>query len=228
MNSYRVAGFRVRFWAYILDLACVAILGSIATSIIGSSFKIPQQYLGWMKISISTVGVIGFIYFTIMTRYWGQTIGKMICGIMVIRDDGKDLDWATVFTREVAGRAISQFFGSHMGYLIIPFVKNKRSCHDLLCDTYVIHVDEFERKRWINVDKIFDKEIIDEFEIDKDIEIEDIEEAALVHGFEKNVESEKEDTRQEFKENTEERIEATNEPENRMEEENFHKKKDDF
>ena len=57
------------------------------------------------------LGAVGFAYFTIMTRHWGQTIGKWY-GIMVIRQDGKDIDWTTDFVREVAGRTVTQFFGS--------------------------------------------------------------------------------------------------------------------
>ncbi|MDQ2086594.1 RDD family protein [Herbivorax sp. ANBcel31] len=166
MNNYRAAGFWVRFWAYILDIISISVLSSVAISIIVMLFGLPEQYLGWMKISFFTVGVIGFVYFTIMTRFWGQTIGKMICGIMVIRDGGKDLDWTTALVREVAGRTISQFFGSHIGYLIIPFVKKKRSCHDLLCDTYVVHVKELESNRWIYFNSKIDKNVINEFEIE--------------------------------------------------------------
>ncbi|TYQ15026.1 UNVERIFIED_CONTAM: putative RDD family membrane protein YckC [Acetivibrio alkalicellulosi] len=151
MKSYRAAGFWVRFWAYIIDLICVLVLSSVTISILSSVFKIPQQYLGWMKMSFLMVGLIGFVYFTIMTRFWGQTIGKMICGIMVIKTNGEDMDWTTAIVREVAGRTISQFFGSHLGYLVIPFIPKKLSCHDLLCDTYVVHVDEFEKNRWINI-----------------------------------------------------------------------------
>lgn len=165
MDNYRVAGFWSRFWAYILDLICISVLSTLAVSIIVVVFKVPQQYLGWLKISAFAIGVVGFAYFTIMTRYWGQTIGKMICGIIVVRDDGKDLDWTTAFVREVAGRTISQFFGSYLGYLIIPFIKNNRSCHDLLCDTYVVNVDEFERKKWVNINTKAENDIIDEFEI---------------------------------------------------------------
>lgn len=166
MDSYRVAGFWSRFWAYILDLICVYILSSLIVSIIVSVLKIPQSYLGWMKTNTFMLGAVGFAYFTVMTRYWGQTIGKMICGIMVIRQDGKDMDWTTAFVREVAGRTISQFFGSYMGYLIVPFVKDKRSCHDLFCDTYVVHVDEFETKRWITINATPGKDVVDEFKIE--------------------------------------------------------------
>ena len=113
---------------------------------------------------------------------WGQTIGKMICGIMVIRQDGKDIDWTTAFVREVAGRTVSQFFGSYMGYLIVPFVKEKRSCHDLLCDTYVVHVDELESKRWININTKSDKDVIDEFGI------EHKEGTEVMHSLEKHTE----------------------------------------
>jgi uncharacterized RDD family membrane protein YckC len=181
-NNYRVAGFWARLLAYALDLVCIYIISSIAVSIISSISKIPQNYLVWMKKNTFMLGAVGFAYFTIMTRYWGQTIGKMICGIMVIRQDGKDIDWTTAFVREVAGRTVSQFFGSYMGYLIVPFVKEKRSCHDLLCDTYVVHVDELESKRWININTKSDKDVIDEFGI------EHKEGTEVMHSLEKHTE----------------------------------------
>jgi uncharacterized RDD family membrane protein YckC len=180
VNHYRVAGFWSRFWAYVLDLFCVFALSSVIVSVIVAVFKIPQNYLSWMKTNTYMLGAVGFAYFAIMTRYWGQTIGKMICGIMVIREDGKEMDWITALVREVAGRTVSQFLGSYIGYLIIPFVKNKRSCHDLLCDTYVVHVDELEEKRWVAINAKPDAETVDEFKIEDKKDI--------FNGFVKNTE----------------------------------------
>ena len=87
MNHYRVAGFWSRFWAYVLDLfSCLFALSSVIVSVIVAVFKIPQNYLSWMKTNTYMLGAVGFAYFAISDPLLGgQTIGKMICGIMVIR-----------------------------------------------------------------------------------------------------------------------------------------------
>ncbi|OEF96644.1 hypothetical protein BHF68_07565 [Desulfuribacillus alkaliarsenatis] len=149
--KYRTAGFWVRFLAYIVDLISIGALSAIFLSILFRLIELPTAITQWMTIGFATVGLIGFVYFTVMTRYWSQTLGKMIMGIRVVKRDGEYLDWITVLIREIPGRAISQLLGSHIGYLWVAFHPKKLSWHDMFCDTYVVHVHEIEKQRWVNI-----------------------------------------------------------------------------
>lgn len=149
--SFRVAGFWTRLLAYSIDLICIGVFGHLVISGLGIFGNESLQRLELFSGNFAILGIVGFTYFSVMTKVWSQTLGKMIVGIRVIRIDGQPLDWKTIFTREVAGRTIAQLFGSHFGYLWVAFGQDKKGWHDWFADTYVVYVEEFERKRWVNI-----------------------------------------------------------------------------
>mgnify|MGYP003579317625 CR=1 FL=1 len=82
--SIRYAGFWMRFWAYLLDLIVV---GSIERLIIKPIFRILEiplvEFNMFAPISIASA-IIFYLYFVLMTKYFNQTLGKMVFGIKVI------------------------------------------------------------------------------------------------------------------------------------------------
>lgn len=75
-----------------------------------------------------------------MTKYYGQTIGKMVFGLRVITKEGQLLSWPQVLFREGIGRYIQQaFMLLNLLYLTIAFTGNKQGIHDMIADSYVIH-----------------------------------------------------------------------------------------
>ncbi|SDY72438.1 RDD family protein [Tindallia californiensis] len=143
-KNYRLARMGDRLMAYVLDIIVVngisVILGAISG---GMVWQIP-----FFAMRLMTIGVVGAVYFSLFTKLWGQTLGKMVVGIRVIQKNGDLLDWKTVLLREVAGRTVSQLFGVHLGYLWAAISKKNQGWHDLLVDTYVVVEPEME-KRWI-------------------------------------------------------------------------------
>src|SRR5690606_27659030 len=101
--------------------------------------------------NLVSLGLIGYLYFTILTRLWSQTLGKMIMGIKVIRIDGQALDLSTVLFREIVGRTLSQALGIHLGYLWIMFSKRKQAWHDRIGDTYVVYEEGLTQKQFIQI-----------------------------------------------------------------------------
>jgi uncharacterized RDD family membrane protein YckC len=85
-----------------------------------------------------------YAYFVVMTKIWGQTVGKMVLGIRVVSDNGKPLSWATVFFREWIGRFISVTID--ILYILVAFTPNHKAIHDYIADTKVIHERTFEAK----------------------------------------------------------------------------------
>ncbi|MFE8697017.1 RDD family protein [Cytobacillus sp. FJAT-53684] len=133
----RFAGFWMRFWAYLLDLI---VIGSIDRLIVNPVFrllKIPlNEFSIFAPISIVTA-IIFYAYFVLMTRFFNQTLGKMVFGLKVVHLEGKSLSWSTILFREWIGRFISATV--LVSYVIIAFLPKKQGLHDLFSDTTVVH-----------------------------------------------------------------------------------------
>jgi uncharacterized RDD family membrane protein YckC len=136
----RYAGFWMRFWAYLLDLV---VIGSINRILIYPAFRALDISLSesdmFSATSIATA-VVFYLYFVLMTKFFSQTLGKMVFGIKVVTLEERPLTWMTVLFREFIGRYISKLF--FIGYLIVAFLPKKQGIHDLLSDTTVIHASK--------------------------------------------------------------------------------------
>ena len=142
----KYAGFWIRLWAFLVDLLIVSAVGGIFV----------KQVFRVMDIAITkpfaflfspykvTALVLLLLYFIVMTRIAGQTVGKMIMGIRVVRTDGAKATWGSVIFREGIGRFISQMLW--IPYLLVLFLPQKQALHDVFADTVVVHERTFERK----------------------------------------------------------------------------------
>ncbi|MEH7176503.1 RDD family protein [Neobacillus vireti] len=138
-HSIRYAGFWMRFWAYLLDLIVVGSLERLIMKPIFRSFGIPLvEFNIFAPISIASA-IIFYLYFVLMTKYFKQTLGKMVFGIKVIDLKNDKLSWGTVLFREWIGRFISATVV--VGYIIVAFLPKKQGLHDLFTDTSVVHVE---------------------------------------------------------------------------------------
>ncbi|HLR68425.1 RDD family protein [Virgibacillus alimentarius] len=135
----RYAGFWMRFWAYITDLIVIFSINGILLS--------PLKFVGDGRIDIgfwTLNGIVSvfvfYIYFLLMTKVYGQTIGKMVFGLRVIRIDDKDLKWSDLLFREVIGRFIYRAMALlFLLYAVVAFTPEKQGLHDIVGNTRVIH-----------------------------------------------------------------------------------------
>jgi uncharacterized RDD family membrane protein YckC len=74
-----------------------------------------------------------------MTKFLGQTLGKMVFGLKVVDLKKNGLSWGTVLFREWIGRFISSTV--IVGYIIVAFLPHKQGLHDLFADTSVVHTE---------------------------------------------------------------------------------------
>jgi uncharacterized RDD family membrane protein YckC len=148
-SSLRYAGVGIRFGARFIDglvfmvpFAIVAFLllpGMLRTA----ANKAPTIFNGTF---VLVALVFGVFYEVLMLRYWGATLGKMACGLKVVRSDGSNLGWGVSFGR---------YFMYNVVISAVPFVnwillittavmagtdEQKRGLHDRVCDTRVIYV----------------------------------------------------------------------------------------
>ncbi|MEK4627632.1 MAG: RDD family protein [Solibacillus sp.] len=134
----KTAGFWMRFWAFILDSLVISAIVGITIrplfsvmdwDIVGSNWYAPITILS---------GLIFYGYFVLMTKFLKQTIGKMVFGLKVEKDNGEPLDWMTVLFREGVGRFINGTL-LHLPYIIVAFTPQNKSLADYFADTVVVH-----------------------------------------------------------------------------------------
>jgi uncharacterized RDD family membrane protein YckC len=131
------AGFWMRFWAYLLDLV---VIGSVNRMVINPVFRALDVSLvedGIFSPASIATAVVFYLYFVLMTKYYGQTLGKMVFGLRVVELKGKQLSWGTVIFREWIGRFISATV--MVLYVVVAFSKKKQGLHDMFADTAVIY-----------------------------------------------------------------------------------------
>jgi uncharacterized RDD family membrane protein YckC len=135
-RSFFLAGFWLRVWAYLIDLI---VIGSVTRLIVKPVFKMLDISLveGSMFAPISILSAIVFYgYFVLMTKFFSQTIGKMVLGIKVIDLNGHRPSWGTILFRELIGRFISSTI--FILYIVVAFTAKKQGIHDLFADTTVV------------------------------------------------------------------------------------------
>lgn len=137
-NVYQLATLGTRFWAWLFDLVIISFIAAIINRFIPTGGYAARIFGDYFMVDFMFAGIIGLAYFACMTRYFGQTLGKMLLGIRVISVDGSPLTWNTVLFREIIGRTVSQFLGLYLGYFFAFFTEKRQSLHDVIADTYVV------------------------------------------------------------------------------------------
>jgi len=138
-------GFWLRYLAFSTDqvillllLAIFVVLGFLSLAMAPSAGReIP--FLRQLRIVVPVIFPLWFAlniaYFTFFHGSWGQTIGKMIFGLRVVRPDGQPLTYSRALLRTF-GYFVSAL-PLFLGFLWVAFSRGKRSWHDVLSDTLV-------------------------------------------------------------------------------------------
>ncbi|SDM19081.1 RDD family protein [Sediminibacillus halophilus] len=142
MLKRRYAGFWMRFWAYITDLLVVFSVNGILLSPFHFINGGQQLDVGFWTVTGILGSIVFYVYFLLMTKFFGQTLGKMLFGLRVIREDDRSLTWGDLLFREVVGRFIHRvMFFTPVLYAVVAFTNQKQGVHDLFASTRVIHTE---------------------------------------------------------------------------------------
>ena len=77
------------------------------------------------------------LYLTVMLSWWkGQTVGKRLLGIRVVRLDGEPITWWTAFER--AGGYAAGFATGLLGFAQVYWDANRQAIHDRIVGTVVV------------------------------------------------------------------------------------------
>jgi uncharacterized RDD family membrane protein YckC len=147
-SSLHYAGVGIRFGARFIDgLVFIVPFVIVALLLLPNMLRTAAANRAPALNGTFVLGALVFslFYEVLMLRYWGATLGKMACGLKVVRSDGSSLDWGVSFGR---------YFMYNVVICAVPFVnwillittaimagtdEQKRGLHDRVCDTRVIY-----------------------------------------------------------------------------------------
>jgi len=95
---------------------------------------------GWLRNFVDELG-FGFgwasLYLTVMLSWWkGQTVGKKLMRIRVVRLDGEPINWWTAFER--GGGYAAGFATGLLGFAQVYWDANRQGIHDHIVGTVVV------------------------------------------------------------------------------------------
>jgi uncharacterized RDD family membrane protein YckC len=144
--TQKEAGFWMRFWAFLIDTLVVSAIVGICIKPIFHLMDWDLHSSNWYAPIVILTGLVYYVYFVLLTKFFAQTVGKMVFGLKVLTDSGDKLNWSTVLFREAVGRFISNTF-LHLPYIIVAVTPQHKAVHDYIADTVVVHEESFKETR---------------------------------------------------------------------------------
>lgn len=149
--SNQHAGFASRLGAFATDLVIINLALVLAAAAVGTVlnyfdfdkiFNIGESPTPLGRIVVTTIGIVIFLvtYFVYPVFFWvtiGQTPGKWLLGVRVIRTDGQRLGVGRSILR-VIGYWISAI-PLFLGFIWILFDNERQGWHDKIAGTYVVY-----------------------------------------------------------------------------------------
>lgn len=146
-TSLRYAGVAIRFGARFVDglvfiVPFVIVVALVVPNLLRTAGNRPTLFNGtFLLIAL----FFGLLYEVPMLRYWGATLGKMACGVKVVRSDGGSLGWGVSFGRYFMYNIVISAVPVINWILLLTTAimagvdEQKRGLHDRVCDTRVIY-----------------------------------------------------------------------------------------
>ncbi len=127
-------GIGIRFVSLLIDSIILSIIIGVVGSIIGFGIMERGMVPWWLGLLYF---IIYIAYFTYLEGSRGQTIGKMITKIKVVREDGKPIDMNQAFTRNIL-RIIDGLIVYLVGAILIWRSNKKQRLGDNIAKTVVV------------------------------------------------------------------------------------------
>src|SRR5262249_6931321 len=138
--AYRVAGPGARLWAWLIDLVLWGLLAFVGV-VVASVLEMGRAGLG-MGIMVLWVFLLKWGDPLVFEWLWlGQTPGKRLAGIRVIREDGTAIGLAQSAVRNIVRVVDAMPLAYGLGFAVAMTDRSFRRLGDLAAGTLVVHVD---------------------------------------------------------------------------------------
>ncbi len=150
--ALRYAGFWRRYIAFTLDALLLALLDIGISYILGQRpfVDTPPKSIGMLLFNFFWPKVLGVV---IMLASWlwsdGQTFGKWLMRIRIVKDDRTRMDIGTAVIRLCGYVASNVSF--NLGYLWMLIDPKKQTWHDKIANTYVVTVGDRKPSVWLYI-----------------------------------------------------------------------------
>jgi len=140
-------GFWIRAMAYLIDTIILDFLslmlmlvGMLAMALGPSGLQAMDEgrIMGLLVPYYLFSTMVTIVYFTYFHGSVGQTPGKMLCGLKVVRTNGEPLGYGRALLRWAGYLPSGFFFG--LGFLWIAWDRHKQAWHDKITGTHVIRL----------------------------------------------------------------------------------------
>lgn len=141
------ASLGTRIVAIIIDSIILAIIASIIAmpfgltmtpfAMMGNDMMAAMAYMSAMGTMMLLSVVIWIVYFTYFEGTSGQTPGKKVMHIKVVKEDGKKMTYADALIRSVL-RIIDGIGAYLLGFIIILVTEKKQRIGDMAAGTLVV------------------------------------------------------------------------------------------
>jgi len=132
-----------RILAVIIDYIVMGILSAV---ILGASIGpglatgSPGAFISGLIMSMVLVVVLWIFYGIVMETWRGQTVGKMVMGIIVVKENGEPCTFAAAFLRNLF-RIIDHLPTLYViGFIVMAITEKKQRIGDRLAGTVVVKV----------------------------------------------------------------------------------------
>ncbi len=155
--AWRYGGFWIRFGARFIDGLVFMVPALIFAAVLipnlirsrnqaGNPASAPNAAFVAFGITFFVLIFLGgACYEILMLKYRSATLGKMACGLKVIRSDGSSLSWGVCFGRFFMWNVVTSgipYLNSVLmlvSAIMLGVDDEKRALHDRVCDTRVIY-----------------------------------------------------------------------------------------
>jgi len=137
----RFAGFWIRVGAWLVDSVILGIVSVALTFAVGIAVGALGSQAPWLQIYLVPItAAVGFLlpafYILIGWARYGKTLGKKVCGLRIVRENGAPLGFGGALIRMLGYMLSSLIFG--IGFLMVAFTDRKRGLHDMVAGTVVV------------------------------------------------------------------------------------------
>jgi uncharacterized RDD family membrane protein YckC len=142
--TYRVAGMGSRFLAWLIDVGLMAVLFVMGAGA-GSALDVLRPGVG-SAVIVLWLFTLQWGYFLFFEWLWaGQTPGKRLLGLRVLRTQGTGISFLQAAVRNVLRVADALPFFYALGFVVAACDRHHRRLGDLAAGTLVVHLERRAR-----------------------------------------------------------------------------------